>query len=170
MKQNFVQNQPQNDVGLVGQTQVVVADNKGNIKYGQINPNAINAQLLARLAYSLHIGSIEPMNAFSAGTGTNINNKDGILMGSNAIYSNGNGTLLSSVKVSASTNIPYVIYSGSNTISHNGSVQAFAIGAVATSAAGNAEFNYIWASQTAAIAVSSGDTISATWTVSCSTT
>ncbi len=114
MKQNFIQNQSQIDIGLIGQTQIVVADKNGNIKYQHFNKkNAITSSLLGRLAYAMFIGTFDSISDF----GTAVS-KDGFAYFSTTVTAG--GTIMSCASVSANITLPYVIWSGSRTISHNG--------------------------------------------------
>ena len=161
MKQKFILNQPQSDIGIVGKTQVVIADKNGNIKYEQIKKNAIETSLLQRLAWAIYTGSINPINSFGT-----VADADGIIYFSVTDGSTA-GTILDGASVVANIGTAYVVFSGSRTISHAGSILKFALGAQFDTVG---LFSSNYASQAADIAVSSGDTISATWTVSCSTT
>jgi len=165
MKQNFI-----NEIGqeaaikIGGQVSVMVADNDGKIHYRQHKkPNFIHPDLLADLAFAIATGSMLAIKSFGTASGN-----DGIGFWDNTAYS-GTMTLMTSTLVSGNTTLAYVIFSGSKTISHNGSIQRFGIGH-SKRTDGSDEFAVMHAYQTAAIAVSSGDTISATWTISCSTT
>jgi len=166
MKQKFVQNQPQSNIGLIGITSIIVADKKGNIRYKHIaRKNAITDDLLKALAHSIYIGTVNPISSFGV-----TDSHDGIqYQPASAVNL---GVILSTTSVSANATLPYVIYSGSRTISHDGNIERFRLGAnwLYGTAVSAGSFAVDYASQTANIAVSSGDTISATWTVSCSTT
>ena len=165
MNQKFIQNQPNNNVSLLGRTAVVVVNKNGDIKYKNIGKfNTIEDVFMFYIAFAINQGTVYPINSYGTG-----NANDGIAYFSQTATTAALGTLMSSAAVSAANNIPYVIYSGSRTISHNGSIRRFQIGANWSLSPG-AWNEYHIARQTANIAVSSGDTISATWTVSMSTT
>ncbi len=167
MNQKFIKNlSPSDNFKLVGNLGILVADKNGNIKYSGERHNAILTDLLVRLAYGIFAGTLPPVNDFGTAA-----SKDGIAYGS--APASGSGTLMFTTTVSAATGLDYVIWSGSRTISHNGSIQRFLIGNSFVNLGTAGSFfsqaqNY--ATQSAAIAVSSGDTISATLTISCSTT
>jgi len=162
MELNYVTNQNPNNVGINGLTQVVVADKNGNIKYKHLKKsNAILTELLGYLGNALNAGTINGINSFGTAAGA-----DGIVFEASTATDNWLGTVMSSTVVSAATSLPYAIFSGSRTISHNGSIRRFYLGYSLLGTTAPVAFSQNFASQTANITVSSGDTISATWTIS----
>ena len=121
------------------------------------------------MAYALFSGSFaDAISAFGTGT-----SKDGILMAMFTGTGSGSILMLSCTTVVAAQDSAYVVYSGSRQISQNGTYLQALLGAYffqQTGAPFQSDFTDRYCRQTANIEVSVDDTISVTWTVSCSTT
>ena len=159
-------------VTMRGLVALKVADRDGNIRDEYIKPNAVSADMKNALGYSIFAGTLTGINDFATAagsTGAAVHGKDGVVahQATSGASATSSGSMFHSTTQTAASLTPHVVFTGSAPVSHTGSVKKFALGYNFTTTggtAGGADVEYC--TQSANIAVTSGDTISVTWTAS----